>query len=75
MIVSTKVNRGAVLVRQAAGARKIHLAASGERNGFADGGAALDVVGRDRLASSGAQLRAADGGVNEDRFPLRNFLC
>jgi transposase len=39
------------------------------------GGAALDVVGRDQLASSGAQLRAADGGVNEGLFHCAIFFA
>src|SRR5271163_438096 len=56
--------RRAVLVRETIGAREIHLAASGERRGFADAGAAVDAAGRDRLAATGAQLRAADGGVS-----------
>jgi hypothetical protein len=37
-------------------ARKIHLAASNERSGVADAGAAVDVAGGNRLAASGAQL-------------------
>src|SRR5258708_21511584 len=57
--------RRAVLVREAIGARAVHLAASGERNGFADGSATLHAAGRDRLAASGAQLRSADGGVSK----------
>ncbi len=57
--------RRAVLVREATGARTIHLAASGERHGFADAGAVVDAAGRHRLAAAGAQLRAADGGVKQ----------
>src|SRR5271170_5158923 len=60
------VGRGrAVLVRETTGARKVHLAASGERHGFVDARAVVDVAGRDRLAAAGAQLCAADGGVSK----------
>ena len=34
-----------------------------ERNRGANSGTVIDVVGRDRLAASRAQLRSADGGV------------
>lgn len=56
--------RRTVPVRETTGARKIHLAASSERNGFVDAGAVVDAAGRHRLAAAGAQLRAADGGVS-----------
>ncbi len=64
--------RRAVPVRETIGARKVHLAASGERHGFADAGAVVDAAGRHRLAAAGAQLRAADGGVSKIvfRFPV-----
>ena len=65
---------GLCLVRQATGARAVHLAASGERHGFADAGAAVDAAGRDRLAAAGAQLRAADGGVSEIIFIFAHIL-
>jgi hypothetical protein len=54
--------------RDGSGARAIYLAANGERHGFADARAAVDALGRDRLAAAGAQLRAADGGVREIFF-------
>jgi hypothetical protein len=54
-----------VFIRKKTGARKIPLAASDERNGGADACATIDVAGRDRLATSSAQLRSADGGVKE----------
>src|SRR5271168_4841265 len=60
--------RRAVLVRETTGARKVHLAASGERHGFADARAVIDAAGRDRLAAAGAQLRSADGGVSKIVF-------
>jgi hypothetical protein len=56
---------GLCLFAKTIGARKIHLAASDERNGGADSGTVIDVAGRDRLATSSAQLRSTDGGVKE----------
>jgi hypothetical protein len=44
--------------------RSIHLAASDERNGIADVGAALDVAGRDRLETADTHSHTGDGGVN-----------
>ena len=47
LIKTAMVGRGrAVLVREETGARTIHLAASGERNGFADARAAVHAAGR-----------------------------
>src|ERR1700694_5715221 len=57
--------RWAVLVRQEAGAWAVSVATSGERHGCAHASAAVDVVGRHRLEATGAQLRAADGGVSK----------
>ena len=57
--------RRAVLVREAAGARAIHLAAKHQRDRFVDARAVVDVAGRDRLAAAVAQFRSADGGVSE----------
>jgi hypothetical protein len=54
-----------VLVREEIGARAIYLAAGGERNRFVDARAARDAARRDRLAATGAQLRATDGGVRK----------
>jgi hypothetical protein len=54
-----------VLVREETGARKIHVAASGEWNSVTDASAAVDAAGRDRLAAASAQLRSADGGVSK----------
>jgi hypothetical protein len=54
---------GPVLICEAIGARKIFLAASDQRNGFADASTVIDVAGRDRLASTGAQLPSRSGGV------------
>jgi hypothetical protein len=59
------VRRWSVFVRETAGARKVFLAASDERNGSSNAGTVIDVAGRDRLAASGAQLRAADGCVSK----------
>src|SRR6266478_3608475 len=53
--------RRAVPVRETAGALEIHLAASGDRNGFADAGAVVDAAGGHRLAASGAPLRTSNG--------------
>ncbi len=64
--------RRVVPVRETAGAWEIHLAASSERNGFADAGAVVDAAGGHRLATAGAQLRAADGGVSKT---VLIFLC
>jgi hypothetical protein len=44
---------------------QIYLAASNERNGITDTGAAFDVARRDRLAAAGAHPDAAAGGVSE----------
>jgi hypothetical protein len=52
-------------VREAAGAREVHLAASVELHGFPDAGAVVDAAGRHRLATLGAQLRATDGRVSK----------
>ena len=57
--------RRAVPVRQAPGARTVHLAASREWHRVAHPSAVVDAAGRDRLAAAGAQLRAADGGVSK----------
>ena len=60
-------------VRETTLARAVYLATGDEWNGLADGSAALDVAGRNRLASSGAH-RAADGGVSGESFPSANFF-
>src|SRR6202035_1420219 len=52
---------GGVPVRQAAGARALHLAAHRARRGGADPGAIVDAAGRDRLAAAGS-LRPAGAG-------------
>lgn len=66
--------RWVVLVREEAGARKVHLATSGERNGIADARAVVDVAGRDRLAAAVAQLRSADGGVSKIIFVFADIF-
>src|SRR6266567_9036940 len=53
--------RWAVPVRQAAGARALHLAASRARCGGADAGATIDAAGRDRLAAAGSHRSARAG--------------
>ena len=45
-------------------ARKIYLAASDQRDGVTDAGAALDVARRDRLAAASAHASSAVGRVN-----------
>ena len=57
--------RRAVLVREAPGARTVHLAAGHQWHRVAHASAVVDVAGRDRLAATGTQLRAADGGVSK----------
>ena len=57
-----------MLVRQAAGARAVPVAASGQWHRVAHPSAVVDAFGRDRLAAAGAQLRAADGGVSKIIF-------
>ena len=57
-----------MLVRQEAGAWAVHLAAGQQRHHIAHIRAAVDAAGRDRLAATGTQLRAADGGVSEIIF-------
>jgi hypothetical protein len=49
--------------REKIGARKIYLAASNERDGVINAGAALDVARRDRLATADAHADTAAGGV------------
>ena len=44
---------------------RFHLAAGHQWHRVAHPSATRDVPGRDRLAATGAQLRAADGGVRE----------
>lgn len=58
------VGRWAVSFREKTRVRKIYLAASDERNGFAYTRAVIHAAGRDRLTASGAQLRTADGGMD-----------
>src|SRR5215204_4446275 len=50
--------RRAVPVRQAAGARTLHLAARRAGRGGADAGAAIDAAGRYRLAAAGSYRSA-----------------
>jgi len=59
---------GLCLFRQATGARAVHLATGHQWHGFAHASAAVNAAGRNRLAATGAQLRAADGGVSEKVF-------
>jgi hypothetical protein len=66
--------RWVVLVREETGARKIHLAASGERRGVLDSGPAVHVTGGNRLAAPGAQLRSANRGVSQ-RFLFFSVDC
>src|SRR5437867_3774341 len=66
--------RRAVSFGQETRARSLHLAASDQGRRLADAGAALDAAGRDRLAASGAHLRAADGGVNRHAFFIHIFF-
>jgi len=66
--------RRAVSFGQETRARSLHLAASDQGHRLADAGAALDAAGRDRLAASGAHLRAADGGVNRHAFFIHIFF-
>ena len=54
---------GSCLFAKRLGARAIYLAAIDERHGFADARAAVDAVGRDRLATTGAHVATAGGGV------------
>src|SRR2546428_7287018 len=67
--------RRAVSFGQETRARSLHLAASDQGHRLADAGAALDAAGRDRLAASGAHLRAADGGVNRHAFFIHIFFA
>ena len=46
----------------------MYLAASQKWHRVAHTSADVDVAGRDRLAATGTQLRAADGGVSEIIF-------
>src|SRR5260221_1488458 len=59
---------GAVPVRQASGERTLHLAVAGGWGGAADGGAAIDALGGDRLAGA-AVASAAGMGVVWVRAP------
>jgi hypothetical protein len=63
-----------VLVGQAVGARAIHLAAGHQWHRVAHTSADVDVAGRDRLATSGAKLRTADGGVSKIIFIFLHIL-
>ena len=60
--------RRAVFVGEAAGARALRVAAGNERDSFAQASAAVDAVGRDRLAAADAQLESANGVVNKIFF-------
>src|SRR5258707_9610447 len=53
---------GAVPVRQASGERTLHLAVAGGWGGAADGGAAIDALGGDRLAGARRGLGGRRGG-------------
>jgi hypothetical protein len=55
--------RRALSFRETIGARPIYLATGNEWNGVADTSTAFDVARGDRLASTGAHVRAADGCV------------
>jgi hypothetical protein len=65
---------GLCLFAKRLGAWAFCVAASGERNGFADASAAVDVAGRHRLAAAGADLGAAVIGVTEEILAT-TFFC
>jgi hypothetical protein len=61
-------------IRQAAGARAIHLAASGKRYGLAESSAVIDVAGRDRLAAASTHMEARSSSVDQEHKYTEMFL-